>query len=159
MNTSDQNVFTLDTAFQRRWEMRMIENDIENADTDFTEQTILDTTVTWKRLNIVMNSIILKKNVKITSSDDKRSGIYFIRKSDLIYNTAEDSEDENERIKAIQDNSRFPEKILKYLWDDAFKFTREDVFDTNQYLSLEDIVQEFKSSRQNQSFSIFKEEI
>ena len=25
MNTSDQNVFTLDTAFQRRWSMRMIE--------------------------------------------------------------------------------------------------------------------------------------
>ena len=28
MNTSDQNVFTLDTAFQRRWNMRMVENDV-----------------------------------------------------------------------------------------------------------------------------------
>ena len=25
MNTADQNVFTLDTAFQRRWDMKMIE--------------------------------------------------------------------------------------------------------------------------------------
>ena len=31
MNTSDQNVFTLDTAFQRRWDMRLIENDFSNT--------------------------------------------------------------------------------------------------------------------------------
>ena len=32
MNTADQNVFTLDTAFQRRWTMEMIENDVEASD-------------------------------------------------------------------------------------------------------------------------------
>ena len=31
MNTSDQNVFTLDTAFQRRWNMRLIENNFDNV--------------------------------------------------------------------------------------------------------------------------------
>ncbi|MBQ5674629.1 MAG: hypothetical protein IIV45_06035, partial [Lachnospiraceae bacterium] len=31
MNTSDQNVFTLDTAFQRRWNMRLIENNFNNV--------------------------------------------------------------------------------------------------------------------------------
>ena len=29
MNTSDQNVFTLDTAFKHRWTMRMVENNID----------------------------------------------------------------------------------------------------------------------------------
>ena len=39
MNTSDQNVFTLDTAFKRRWKMRSIKNDIEgckHADAEYT---------------------------------------------------------------------------------------------------------------------------
>ena len=31
MNTPDQNVFTLDTAFQRRWEMHLIKNDVYKA--------------------------------------------------------------------------------------------------------------------------------
>ena len=31
MNTADQNVFTLDTAFQRRWNMRQIENNFEKS--------------------------------------------------------------------------------------------------------------------------------
>ena len=48
MNTSDQNVFTLDTAFQRRWDMRLIENDFSNVDPTLADAEILDTTVTWR---------------------------------------------------------------------------------------------------------------
>lgn len=42
MNTSDQNVFTLDTAFQRRWNMRLIENNFDEVDDSFAKATILD---------------------------------------------------------------------------------------------------------------------
>ena len=41
MNTSDQNVFTLDPRFWRRWEMRMIENNFDKADRNF-KSSILD---------------------------------------------------------------------------------------------------------------------
>jgi 5-methylcytosine-specific restriction enzyme B len=161
MNTSDQNVFTLDTAFQRRWNMRMIENDMSKVDPKFANHKILDTEVSWKQFNNAINNIILRKNIRVTSSEDKRLGAYFVRKSDLQYNPAEKNYElpERERLRAERKNSRFPEKVLKYLWDDAFKFTREDIFETSRYISLEDLVKKFKSSAGNERFAIFKEEI
>lgn len=159
MNTSDQNVFTLDTAFQRRWNMRMIENDLSKV--TYAEEKILDTDVTWRRFNTVINEIILKKNVRVTSSEDKRLGAFFVRESDLRFDLKENDPDANsdEKRLAILQNSRFPEKVLKYLWDDAFKFSREDVFETSQYISLEDIVRKFRASQNNGRFAVFKEEV
>lgn len=161
MNTADQNVFTLDTAFQRRWNMRMIENDMCKVDQEFANHKILDTDVSWKKFNEMINNIILRKNVRMASSEDKRLGAYFVRKSDLKYNAEEKNMQlpEKVRLKAARENSRFPEKVLKYLWDDAFKFSREDIFETSQYISLEDIVKKFKTSEGNERFTIFKEEV
>ena len=159
MNTSDQNVFTLDTAFQRRWSMRMIENDMGKV--KYADNKILDSDITWKQFNTVINDIILEKNVHMTSSEDKRLGVFFVSESDLKYNDAENDPNapEEERIKASHANSSFPEKVLKYLWDDAFKFSRDAVFETSLYNSLEDIIRKFKTSRGNERFTIFKEEI
>ncbi|AOV98904.1 McrB family protein [Dehalococcoides mccartyi] len=159
MNTSDQNVFTLDTAFQRRWSMRMIENDLGRV--AYAETKILDTDVTWRRFNTAMNSIILKKNVRVTSSEDKRLGAFFVREIDLRYDAKETdgAATPEEKRMASRQNRRFPEKVLKYLWDDAFKFSREDVFETGQYISLEEIVRKFRDSQGNARFSVFKEDV
>lgn len=143
MNTSDQNVFTLDTAFQRRWIMKMIENDIDSA--EHSNNEILDTGVKWKIFNKVINNQILQNSVGISSSEDKRLGAYFINNDDLKFS-------EN------GDNSRFPEKVLKYLWDDVFKFSRNSIF-ADEYRSLEDVVRKFNLSVGIQRFDIFKSEI
>ncbi len=145
MNTSDQNVFTLDTAFQRRWRMRMIENNIEKA--VHANDMILDTTVTWAEFNKAINRLILEANSRLSSSEDKRLGAYFVTASDLLFVDGDDRQ-----------NSRFPEKVLKYLWDDAFKFSREVLFDVDSYPSLEDVIRTFKTSKGNDRFiKIFKE--
>lgn len=161
MNTSDQNVFTLDTAFQRRWDMRMIENSFDKADQEFANHYILDTTVTWKTFCTAINNIILEKNVRMTSSEDKRLGVYFVHLRDLLYDTNADNTDldELERAKAKRNNSRFPEKVLKYLWDDAFKFSREDIFEVSQFNSLEAVVRKFMSEKNNDRFTVFKENV
>lgn len=161
MNTSDQNVFTLDTAFQRRWSMRLIENSFEKVDTEFANQTILDTTVTWKVFCTAINEIILDKNVRMTSSEDKRLGTYFVRLRDLIYDIDADNEilDELARAKANRNNRRFPEKVLKYLWDDAFKFSREEIFEVGQYNSLEAIIRKFMQEKGNARFSMLKQNV
>ncbi|ODP28494.1 Type-2 restriction enzyme BsuMI component YdiS [Paenibacillus nuruki] len=158
MNTSDQNVFTLDTAFQRRWNMRMIENDVESA--EHANETILDTTITWKNFNRVINHQILEKNIGISSAEDKRLGAYFIGPMDLVFDPKQDDEglDDSIRRQAVINNNRFSEKVLKYLWDDVFKFSRSSIF-VEHYLSLEQLIKEFNNSRGEERFSIFKSEI
>lgn len=140
MNTADQNVFTLDTAFQRRWQMRMIENDINKC--VFKDTLILDTTVSWGHFNTVINDQILSNSRSVTSSEDKRLGSYFINEELLLQD-----------IKLDANKSMFGEKVLKYLWDDAFKLNRYDLFNEN-YMSLDSIMRHFNESFGDDRFDV-----
>jgi 5-methylcytosine-specific restriction endonuclease McrBC GTP-binding regulatory subunit McrB len=162
MNTSDQNVFTLDTAFQRRWNMRMIENTFEGH--DYADKPILDTDVTWQRFCEVINNEIVTKNIRMTSSEDKRIGAYFIKKDDLDFVPIDQNDSPQKKTKARLHNYRFAEKVLKYLWDDAFKFSREDIFKNDKYKSLEEVVNHFNSrdsakAVKDDRLDVFKQEI
>lgn len=152
MNSSDQNVFTLDTAFQRRWNMRLIQNTFDNVDETFKNAKILDTGISWERFCIEMNNLILKNNMLNNSSEDKRLGAYFVNLNDLKF-------DENEKGHKYLQNRKFPEKVLKYLWDDAFKFHREDIFETKEFNSLELVIREFNSRKGCERFNIFNREV
>ena len=169
MNTADQNVFTLDTAFQRRWNMKMIENDVTKA--NHASEKILDTTITWEKFNTVVNDQIITSSATTLSSEDKRLGSYFVTKDVLEffsfdkhkeyisqrYNIILDDEKKlNNTIKDL--NSRFGDKVIKYLWDDAFKFSRDDIFDSD-YKSLEKVLDYFNNATANKKFDIFNTDI
>ena len=156
MNTSDQNVFTLDTAFQRRWIMRMIPNSFSGH--KFAKNKILDTDVSWQQFCEAINEEILRRN-NVTSSEDKRLGAYFVSSDDLICRSIPDGCTEKEKINIQHMNARFAEKVLKYLWDDAFKFSHADTFDTKKYKSLEKVVEGFNSSTANDRFKVFHENL
>lgn len=179
MNTSDQNVFTLDTAFQRRWQMRLIENNFETVDRKLADAEILDTGITWEVFCTEINDIIVGNNVRMTSSEDKRLGAYFVGLMDLQKDskmgnlstgeyddlrkkesagviTPEDDIRLAEIRKAMKQNRRFPEKVIKYLWDDAFKFNREVIFETTEYRSLESVIRAFMYAEGIQRFKMFK---
>ena len=182
MNTSDQNVFTLDTAFQRRWEMRLIENNFEHVDRNLADAVILDTGITWEVFCTQINNIIVGNNARMTSAEDKRLGAYFVHLRDLRYDqemgNLSDGEYDNLRRKeedksiteaekerldtirnAMKQNRKFPEKVIKYLWDDAFKFNREVVFETSQFQSLEQVIRTFMYAEKMDRFVIFKENV
>lgn len=189
MNTSDQNVFTLDTAFQRRWRMRLIENNFENVRDSLAQAQILDTEVTWQRFCETVNGLIVGNKVKMASAEDKRLGVYFVHESDLVYDTRMDPsageqnllteynallalertgnipDDKAARLRDIREamihNRQFPEKVIKYLWDDAFKFYPEALFDTGEGKmdSLEKVIRTFIYERGRDRFKIFKDTV
>ena len=60
---------------------------------------------------------------------------------------------------AMKQNRKFPEKVIKYLWDDAFKFNREVIFETTDYQSLEQVIRAFMYAKGIQRFAMFKENV
>lgn len=81
MNTADQNVFTLDTAFLRRWSTRQIENNFEKS--EHSKDMIDGTKVSWGTFATVINDMIIDSNTDMVSSADKCLGIYFAKKKEL----------------------------------------------------------------------------
>ncbi|GAA8365591.1 hypothetical protein HpNP2_08710 [Helicobacter pylori] len=141
MNTSDQNVFTLDTAFQRRFSMQLIENSFENVDDDFKNMKILDTDITWQKFCTTINEKIAQNNEGLSSMEDKRFGVYFVNIDDL------------------KSKENFAHKVIKYLWDDVFKFDRNIIFDTIKFNTLEAVVKNFTKEKGKTQFDIFSDDV
>ena len=127
MNTSDQNVFTLDNAFQRRFDMELVRNEFGNDTANDTQKKadIAETGVSWGEFWEQINKKIGTTLKGLASTEDKRLGVWFVK-------------NDNGKI----DKKVFAEKVLKYLWDDVFKFKRKDVF-ANDVDSLEKLVSAF----------------
>ena len=134
MNTSDQNVFTLDTAFQRRWTLHHMENNISEA--VHANELVENTHITWGAFASTVNEIILEMSENTPGSADKRLGAYFVK---------------------IQELSRdvFPEKVLKYLWDDAFKYDREAIFNSS-FNSLESVIVKYQQCTDDSLKAVLK---
>ncbi|WP_187908021.1 McrB family protein [Helicobacter pylori] len=141
MNTSDQNVFTLDTAFQRRFSMQLIENSFENVDDDFKNMKILDTDITWQKFCTTINEKIAQNNEGLSSMEDKRFGVYFVNVDDL------------------KSKENFAHKVIKYLWDDVFKFDRNIIFNTEKFNTLEAVVKNFTKEKGRTQFDIFSDDV
>ena len=142
MNTSDQNVFTLDNAFQRRWEMKQIPNTLNNAEEGEEKKQyeceIEATGVQWGLFRDAINELIMESAQEsgLSSMEDKRLGGWFITP---------------DKDGVISKNA-FANKVLKYLWDDAFKFDRQKHF--GNVKTLEDLIERFT---EDAGFNVFQD--
>lgn len=117
MNTSDQNVFTLDTAFKRRWKFEKLPN-VFAKDHEYAEYYVPGMTgVTWRHLVDSINRYIVK-NADELSSEDKQLGVYFIGKETLC----KEQTGETDVVK----KKEFAYKLLEYLSLDI-RETRKEV--------------------------------
>lgn len=149
MNTSDQNVFTLDNAFQRRFDMVLVRSGVKKTNEEYEfandkikEQfnaTIEGTKTSWGIFWDWINFKIAETLRGISSTEDKRLGLWFVKNAD------------GKITRTI-----FAEKVLKYLWDDVFKFKRKEIFSDDIH-SLESLISAFEDSTDENILSrIFK---
>ncbi len=152
MNTSDQNVYTLDTAFKRRWKLKKISNKFDETDEyDKKLGAMLipgSDNVTWKKFIETINEEIFEKNAYGVNAEDKQIGKYFVGKEDLI-----NSDGTTELYDNINDvKKEFAEKVLMYLWDDVAKLNREAWFNP-KYKTLDDLLVGFE----NENLKVFND--
>lgn len=98
MNTSDQSLFPIDSAFKRRWEWEYVP--IRNEGKGWVIAADGKEWDWWQFLNAVNEKI-----ASVTDSEDKKLGYFFVKPADGHTITAK----------------TFVGKVLFYLWNDVFK--------------------------------------
>ena len=141
INTSDQNVFNLDTAFGRRWQYEVFgEEQTKGTNNIYSKGNIIGIEgFTWNEIREKINEKILKSE-EIFNAEDKRMGLYYIDKECLSKG------EETEELK-VMSRKKFANKIFRYLWTDVFKNDREAIFYTEKYNTLEKIIIDFTNGK------------
>ncbi len=110
MNTSDNSIYFMDSAFKRRWDWEFINWD-GNSDspepTYGTEGTLIEED--WKKLIQNLNSFIKKHHASIRGIEDKQIGYFFIKQP----------------VTAQQ----IQNKLMFFLWDSVFNRDKKPLAD------------------------------
>lgn len=125
MNTSDQNVYTLDTAFTRRWAKERIPNDFGDNEEIKNKAIPGMNEYTWSEFVESINSYIDDHLDDLQINEDKKIGAFFVGLTTL------DNVDE------------FAYKVLDYLWSDVSKLDHNVIF--NNYKTFETLIKDYKS--------------
>lgn len=143
MNSADQGVFPMDTAFKRRWDFKYFsinhdENLIENTYVNLNNKRL-----TWNDLRKQINDELLSYKI----NEDKLMGPFF------AFNEFMNKEIPTETFKDI-----FKNKIIMYLFEDAARSKRNYLFSgvkSKNQVTYSEICEEFE----NKGIEIFADGI
>lgn len=129
MNSADQGVFPMDTAFKRRWEFSYIginegEKKIENCIVNICGKII-----SWNKLRKAINDQMISNGV----NEDKLLGPFFLPLSVLPKSKPKDEDFEKENEAFL---SSFQNKVIMYLFSDAVKHKLSTVFSSGENNSV-----------------------
>lgn len=110
MNTSDQSLFPIDSAFKRRWDWEYVAIDYAEPKSSAFTITIGNTSFRWVDFIKVVNQRIYD----VTQSEDKQMGNFFIKSS--------------------VNQKQFCSKVMFYLWNEVLK----DEVENSKYFFYED---------------------
>ena len=120
MNSADQGVFPMDTAFKRRWDFTYL--GIDNSDEKINGKFVYladnkSQRVEWNKLRKAINHFLANEKI----NEDKQLGPYFIARN--IVAPVDDEEIDREQFIRV-----FKNKVIMYLFDDAAKQKRDKLF-------------------------------
>lgn len=122
MNSSDQGVYVMDSAFKRRWEYEYTPINFANAVNANT--LVAGFGISWKHFAETLNSHLSDMDIE----EDKLIGPYFLRSTD------------------IENKSKIASKLFIYLWDDVMRYRREQIF--KQSKSFSKLIQDYNLGKQ-----------
>ena len=121
MNSADQGVFPMDTAFKRRWDFTYLginDND-EDIQGKYVEVgSIKKQFIEWNSLRKAINDYLASEKI----NEDKQLGPYFISRDIVVPNNGDE-------IDSKKFCDVFKHKVLMYLFDDAAKQKRNKLFE------------------------------
>ena len=122
MNSADQGVFPMDTAFKRRWDFTYL--GIDDNDEDIRGKYVTvgsreKQRVEWNALRKAINDFLANEKI----NEDKQLGPYFISRS-IVVPADGGTEIDSDRFCRV-----FKNKVLMYLFDDAAKQKRTKLFE------------------------------
>lgn len=127
MNSADQGVFPLDSAFKRRWHFEYLGVDDNEMDLSGVTNVpgifkIGTTIIEWNALRKAINALLSSDNVRV--HEDKLLGPFFINTKNFLKLGSS-----TELVDSFGD--LFESKVLMYIFEDAAKTRRTSVFKDN----------------------------
>ncbi|WP_390911903.1 AAA family ATPase [Pseudosulfitobacter sp. SM2401] len=115
MNSADQGVYPIDTAFRRRWRQEYLPLDYKSGpdgDVAYVDSTGKRHSLAWREFVKLLNGHLTSSQT-LDIAEDRLLGQWFVKKKEL-------------------DGKGIPEKVLLYLWDDLLRHEGRDlIFDTS----------------------------
>lgn len=123
MNSADQGVYPMDSAFKRRWSFEYIgidknEEELKGKDYEFISLKDKENTYSLYEWNTVRKAINKKLKVDGKINEYKLLGPFFLSKTELL--RCKENQEEFDEI--------FKSKVLMYLYEDILKHKKIDFF-------------------------------
>ncbi|MEZ8038947.1 AAA family ATPase [Vibrio sp. 1F263] len=132
MNSSDQAVMPLDTAFKRRWRFKFIDIDFSHVDVpnyDFHLSTQSGVyRISWPNFASIINDVLVEAHV----AEDRLLGPFFVKKDEI-----ETAESAKETLSS---------KVFVYLWDDVLRHLGHTKIFSSKYKTFGKLSSEFKKN-------------
>jgi hypothetical protein len=138
MNSSDQGVYPLDSAFKRRWSFKYMPIDFQDSPKGAVD---LDgRRITWDILAKSINEILSTQYAHL--EEDRFIGPWFLNKNEV----------HSQFSKSIES------KLFTYLWNDVLRHQQRDkIFNAQEIATFSDLIKVFKRQLAGDQVDVFSE--